>query len=149
MKSTAATEQQQRRTPPEVMDAVLTRHFQAEAAHDMAGVLATLTENCEHDVVGWPTGVSHGHEALRGFYEVLFADFQTTNVSPLRRYHGDDVVVDEVLYSAIATGRPLGLEGKNRPVTFRLLHICEFSDGRISRENVWLDTAAIFAQLSG
>ena len=150
MTSTATTDSQnQRKTPPEVMDAVLARHFQAEAAHEMAGVLATLTEDCEHDVVGWPTGVSHGHKELRPFYEALFADFQTTSVSPMRRYHGQDLIVDEVLYSAIATGRPFGLEGKNRPVSFRLLHICEFSDGRICRENVWFDAATIFAQLSG
>jgi hypothetical protein len=33
-------------------------------------------------------------------------------------------------------------------VTFRLMHVCEFRDGRISRENVWMDVAAIVAQLT-
>jgi hypothetical protein len=31
---------------------------------------------------------------------------------------------------------------------FRLLHICGTRDGIISRECVWMDTAAIVAQLS-
>jgi hypothetical protein len=30
-----------------------------------------------------------------------------------------------------------------------VLHVCETRDGLISRENVWMDTAAIVAQLSG
>jgi hypothetical protein len=34
-------------------------------------------------------------------------------------------------------------------VTFRILHVCEFRDGRMCRENVWLDSGAIVAQLAG
>jgi hypothetical protein len=30
----------------------------------------------------------------------------------------------------------------------RVLHIFEFRDGRISRENVWLDAGAAIAQLT-
>jgi hypothetical protein len=33
-------------------------------------------------------------------------------------------------------------------ITFRILHVFEFRDGLISRENVWPDTAAIVGQLS-
>jgi len=134
-------------TPPQVMDEVLARHFEAEAGHDMAAILDTLTDDVEHDVVGWPGGPNIGHEALQPFYTQLFADLKATEVKPLRRYYGDNPVVDEVEYHAIATGHPLGLDGRNRPVSFRLLHICEFRDGKISRENVWLDTASLFQQL--
>lgn len=134
---------------PRTMDEVLARHFEAEANHDMDGILATLTEDCEHDVVGWPTGVSRGHGELKGFYERLFADFQEHTVTPLRRYHAENLLVDESLYVGTATGTPFGLEGRGREVTFRILHVCEFSDqGLISRENVWLDLAAIFQQLA-
>jgi len=135
-------------TPPEVMDQVLARHFEAEAAHDMAGILATLTDDVEHDVVGWPGGPNIGHEALQPFYTQLFADLLATDVKPLRRYYGENLLVDEVEYHAVATGHPLGLDGRNRPVSFRLLHICEFTDGKISRENVWLDGASLIHQLS-
>ena len=134
-------------TPPQVMDEVLARHFEAEANHDMAAILDTLTDDVEHDVVGWPGGPNVGHDALQPFYQQLFGDFRATDVKPLRRYYGEDLVVDEVEYHAIATGHPLGLDGRDRPVTFRLLHICEFTSGKISRENVWLDAASLFAQL--
>ena len=45
-------------------------------------------------------------------------------------------------------GEMLGVPGNNRRITFRILHVFEFRDGLISRENVWLDTAAIVGQLA-
>ena len=135
-------------TSPEVMDKLLADHFSAEAMRDMDGLIATLSEDCEHDVVGWPTGVSNGHAELKPFYEQLFADFETGLVEPLRRYYGDDFCVDEVLWKGKATGQPFGMPGNDRPVEFRMLHVCEFADGKMTRENVWLDTATLFAQLS-
>jgi predicted ester cyclase len=42
----------------------------------------------------------------------------------------------------------LGLPGNGRRISFRMLHIFEFRDGLISRENVWLDTAAVINQSS-
>lgn len=40
-----------------------------------------------------------------------------------------------------------GAPGSDQPVMFRMLHIWEFRDGLISRENVWLDGGSIAAQL--
>ena len=45
-------------------------------------------------------------------------------------------------------GEFLGIAGHGRRISFRLLHVWEFKTGRISRENVWLDSAAIVAQLT-
>ena len=46
------------------------------------------------------------------------------------------------------TGTPFGLEGRGRPLEFRLLHIVQFThNGDIQRENVWIDFAAILRQL--
>jgi predicted ester cyclase len=46
------------------------------------------------------------------------------------------------------TGSLLGMPGNGRRVSFRMLHVFEFREGLISRENIWLDTAAIVNQLS-
>ena len=47
-----------------------------------------------------------------------------------------------------APGRPFGLEGKGRPLAFRLLHVIEFAaDGTMKRENVWIDMGAVLQQL--
>ncbi|HKT86413.1 MAG TPA: ester cyclase [Novosphingobium sp.] len=132
----------------EMMDAKLEEHFGFEARDDVEGVLSTLTEDVEHDIVGWPAGPSHGREATRGFYTALFADLADGQVKSIRRLYGDNFLVDESVWSGRAAGRPFGLEGRGRPLSFRLLHVLEFTEGgRISRENVWIDTAAIQQQL--
>jgi predicted ester cyclase len=45
-------------------------------------------------------------------------------------------------------GAFLGVPRRGRRITFRMLHVWELRDGRISRENVWLDSGAIMAQLT-
>jgi predicted ester cyclase len=54
----------------------------------------------------------------------------------------------EQLMTGTVIGEMLGLPGNGRRITFRILHVFEFRDGLISRENVWLDSAAIVAQLA-
>lgn len=130
------------------MDQKMDEHFGFEAGDNVDGVLATLDRNVEHDIVGYPTGPTHGRDAARGFYENLFSDLSESKFETIRRYYGEDFMVDESLWSGKAPGRPFGLEGRNRPLAFRLLHVVEFSPaGEIKRENVWIDLAAILQQL--
>lgn len=42
----------------------------------------------------------------------------------------------------------MGIRGNGRRVTFRMLHVWDFKDNAISREQVWLDGSAIAAQLT-
>ena len=130
------------------MDRKIDEHFGFEASDNVEGVLGTLAADVEHDIVGSPTGPTHGRDNARGFYEHLFADLADGQVRSLRRLYGEDFLVDESLWRGRAAGRPFGLEGRNRPLEFRLLHVMEFAgNGDIRRENVWLDLAAILRQL--
>jgi hypothetical protein len=132
----------------EQMDRKMDQHFGFEASDDIQGVLATLTPDAEHDIVGWPTGPTHGREAARGFYEALFADLSDGKVRCLRRLYGEDFLVDDSMWRGRAPGRPFGLEGRNRDLEFRLLHVIEFDrSGDMKRENVWVDLASIIQQL--
>jgi predicted ester cyclase len=132
------------------MDAKIDEHFGFEAADNVAGVLATLTPDVEHDIVGWPTGPTRGPEATRPFYEALFSDLADGKVRCVKRLYGEDFLVDESVWSGTAPGRPFGLDGRGRPLEFRLLHVVEFAaSGSIKRENVWIDLAAIQQQLAG
>ena len=134
----------------EQMDRKLDEHFAYEAADDVEGVLATLSDDVEHDIVGSPTGPVRGPEAARGFYEALFADLADGSVRSKRRLYGDNFMVDDSIWRGTAPGRPFGIEGKGRPLEFRLLHVVEFTDqGSIARENVWIDLASIQRQLAG
>lgn len=133
---------------PEQMDAKIDEHFAYEQGDDVDGVLATLADDATHDVVGWPAGPSHGREAARVFYERMFADLSESSVTPTRRLYGNGFLIDESVWRGKAPGNPFGLEGNGRPLTFRLLHVMEFTDeGQIQREQVWLDIAAIIQQL--
>jgi hypothetical protein len=130
------------------MDRKLDEHFGFEAQDNVEGVLATLAADVEHDVVGWPGGPVRGRDSTRPFYEALFADLSEGKVRSLRRLYGDNFMVDDSLWTGKAPGRPFGLEGRDRPLAFRLLHVIEFADsGEIRRENVWVDMGAILQQL--
>ena len=133
---------------PTQMDHKIDEHFGFEAQDNVEGVLATLTDDAEHDIVGWPTGPTHGRDSARGFYETLFADLADGKVQSRRRLYGENFLVDESLWRGTAPGRPFGLEGKGRPLEFRLLHVVEFAEaGDIKREQVWIDLASILQQL--
>jgi len=130
------------------MDHQLDEHFRYEAMDDVEGVLATLAPDVEHDIVGSPTGPTHGREAARHFYVRLFADLSESRVRTQRRLYGENFLVDESLWSGTAPGQPFGVEGRGRPLEFRLLHVLEFTEaGHIARENVWVDMAAVLGQL--
>ena len=67
---------------------------------------------------------------------------------PTHRYYGDDFCVIEHLWSGTVPGTFLGIPGNGKRISHRMLHVWEFRDGLISRENVWLDTGSIVAQLT-
>lgn len=132
----------------EEIDRAIDEHFGYEANDDVEGVLATLAPDATHDIVGWPSGPTHGRENARPFYEALFADLSEGKVTCTKRLYGNNFLVDESVWEGKAPGRPFGLEGKGRPLRFRLLHVIEFADDRkIQRENVWVDMAAMLGQL--
>ena len=130
------------------MDRKINEHFGFEAADNVEGVLATLAPDARHDIVGWPTGPTRGRENARPFYEALFADLAEGKVTCTRRLYGENFLVDESVWEGRASGRPFGLEGRGRPLKFRLLHVVEFTGGGdIQHEQVWVDLAAIAQQL--
>lgn len=99
-------------------------------------------------MVGAPGGPLHGRAAVRQRYEQLLNNVRTGQLTETRRFYGDDVCVVEHECRAIVTGHFAGIPGNGRRVIFRMLHIFEFRTGRISRENVWLDTTTVMAQLA-
>ena len=132
----------------EEMDRIVDQHFAFEAADDVEGVLGSLAEGAEHEVVPSPVGKLRDRGRRRAFYEALFRDLEGEGVTPVRRLYGDGFLVDEaVWHGRIADGRQFLCEGKSGRVSFRLLHIFELRDGKIAREDVWCDLAAIQKQL--
>ena len=133
---------------PAGMDQKIDEHFGFEAADEVDGVLATLAPDATHDIVGYPSGPTHGRDNARPFYEQMFKDLSESRVTVIKRLYGENFLVDESLWRGTAPGRPCGLEGNGRPLAFRILHVIEFNEaGEMARENVWVDLAAIMRQL--
>ena len=129
------------------MDRLIEQHLRAEAAGDPAATVAMYTDDVEHDVVGAPHGPLHGREAAQGFYEQFMRDIRTDRMELTRSHYGEDFCVTEHQWTGTVPGSFLGVAGNGRQISFRVLHVWEFRDGRISRENAWLDGATALAQL--
>lgn len=133
---------------PQRMDEIINQHFRYEATDDVAGVVGSLAENIEHEVVPSPVGMQTDRAKIANFYSMLFADLKGERVTPLRRLYGKDFVVDESLWQGrIENGRIFRCEGRSGKVNFRLLHVFELEGEKIKREQVWCDLAAIQKQL--
>jgi hypothetical protein len=129
------------------MDALADAHFRAEQDADIAAIVEGFAEGAEHDVAGRPGDALHGAEQIAAFYGALLADLKIDRFEPIRRWYGDDHLVDESILHATAIGHPFGLAGRGRHVHARILHIFEFGEERITRESAWLDLAGIGQQL--
>lgn len=130
------------------MQALVSRHLRAEGEGDVDGAVAVYTDDIDHDVVGFPNSPTRGKAGARDFYRYLTANFRTEDEQVLHRYLADDAMILEQMMTGTVVGSMLGLPGNGRRISFRILHIFEFRNGLVSRENVWLDTAAIADQLS-
>ena len=134
----------------EEMDKVVDDHFRFEATDDIEGVMASFVPDgpIMHECVPSTVGILHDRGQMADFYKNLFACAKGEKATMIRRFYGEDFLVDESVWKGRAPGRPFGLEGRDRPLEFRLLHVVEYApDGRLKRENVWLDLAAILQQL--
>lgn len=124
------------------------QHIAAEMAGDTAGAVSVYTDDVEHDVVGAPSGLLHGPAAAQGFYDYLVANVRTERMTATREQYGEDFCVVEHETTGVVKGEFLGIPGNGRRVTFRMLHVWDFKDDAISREQVWLDGGSIAAQLT-
>ena len=123
-------------------------HMAAENLGDIDGAVAVYTDDVVHDVVGFPDSPAQGKDAARNFYAYLTANFRSENWDVLRQFFADDAMILEQLMTGTVIGSLLGLPGNGRRISFRMMHVFEFRDGLISRENIWLDAAAVVDQLS-
>jgi steroid delta-isomerase-like uncharacterized protein len=124
------------------------QHLKAEGEGDVDAAVAVYTDDVVHDAVGFPGSPRTGKQAAREFYGFLTANFRTEAEEPLNRWFADDTMLLEQLMTGTVIGEMLGIPGNGRRVTFKIFHVFEFTDGLVSREQVWIDSGAIVAQLT-
>ena len=106
-----------------------------------------MADSIVHDVVGSADGPVHGLAAVRRRYqEFLTATVHERDV-PIRRLYGKDFVFDEHAWHGRLTGHAFDIDGHGRWISDRVLWLLEVRDGRIVRQTVWNDLAAITRQL--
>jgi len=115
---------------------IVERHLKTEGAGDVDGAVAVYTDDVVHDAVGMPGSPRSGKEAARDFYRFLTANFRTETEKPVRRFFDGDTMVLEKRMTGTVIGELLGIPGNGRRVTFGILHVFDFREGLISREQV-------------
>jgi pimeloyl-ACP methyl ester carboxylesterase/ketosteroid isomerase-like protein len=132
---------------PADMDWIIDAHFEAERRGDVEAILATVSDDISHEVLGAGLGKLRGKDAVRAFYEQLSQDLTIDAYTSVRRLHGPGHAWEEGLVHATAAGKPFGLDGRDRRVIYRLNHLFEFRNGLICSELGIPDAASILAQL--
>jgi hypothetical protein len=130
------------------MDALVDGHYRAEEAGDIDAIVAGFVPDAEHDVAGRPGEPLRGGEAIAAYYRGLLGGLAIARFETVRRWYGQDHVVDESILHGAVEGRLFGVDGGGRTVRVRLLHVFDFADGLIRRESAWLDQASLEPQLA-
>jgi steroid delta-isomerase-like uncharacterized protein len=133
---------------PEDMLRLVDEHIKAEMAGDLDGAVAVYTDDVVHETIGAPTGPLVGPAAARGFYEWLTSTLDTNEMQLTKARFGDDHCTVEHLATATVHGEFMGIPGNGKRITFRMLHVWDFADGKISGEQIWLDGGSIAEQLT-
>jgi uncharacterized protein len=132
----------------EEMDRVIDDHFRFEATDDLDGVMGSLADEVEHEIIPGPYGPLTGHARIRQFYEKLFTELSGESVTPVRRLYGDDFLIDESIWHGHVHDRgSLLCADRSGPADMRIIHVFNLRDGKIVREHAWWDAATIQRQL--
>lgn len=133
---------------PEAMNHLIEKHLEGERTGNSALAISVYTDDVEHDVVGAPAGPVQGPAAAQAFYDHLIRDIRTERMDVTRAYYGADFCTIEHQWTGTIPGSFCGVPGHGKRISFRMLHVFEFRDEKISRENVWFDGGSIVAQLT-
>lgn len=131
------------------VDEFVDAHLQREVRGDIDAVLAAFADDVIFDVVNAPGGPMVGIEAVRRGYETWRSVARCERFTSIRRRHGEDLVADEGMWHGRFVGALFGPARPDLTVRYRVLHVLELRAGRIARETVWHDLAAIQRQLAG
>jgi steroid delta-isomerase-like uncharacterized protein len=128
---------------------IIDRHFAAENAHDVAGTLATYTDDIVWDDITHPMSPFLGKESVGGVYSGIIDAIPDVRLESVWRVSADDgrAVVDESILTGHVHGTWSGVDGGGAPVRVRILHVFELRDGLIARENAWFNAADVVRQV--
>ena len=127
--------------------ALLARHLESENAHDMAGTLATLTDDCVF--VDTALGTFHGHDGAAEYYRLWWDAFDN-EVTPEQLYVVDDhTAVAETRWRGTHVGAFLDIEPTRRAVDVPVAIVVDVRDGLMATERLYWDARSVVDTLTG
>ncbi len=133
-------------TNREINERCLYQHIKAEAAHDMAGTLATIHPDALFE--DQPLGlVLNGREATSLHYGLWWGAFGLQTDGGALHWVSDDLVICEADFVGTHIGNFLGVEPTGLPIRFPFTVYVRFKDGLLLGERFFYDLNMIMAQL--
>lgn len=132
----------QTRAPEDVARSV----FEAMSRHNLDVLGELIPPDGVDDFV--PVGEFRGPEAIRGFWAEMFAAFPDFSVTIDRIVSGDSTAVVQWRASGTFTGGAFqGIHPTGRPVELRGVDVMDISEGKIRRNTIYFDGAALARQI--
>lgn len=125
---------------------VLDRHVRAETAFDMAGTLATLTEDCRFEDV--PEGRLYlGREGARSYYERWWGAFRVRPEGGRLYVPDPHTLIVETRFVGSHQGDWDGSAATGRALDLPLVIVVAFAGGLMSGERFYYDRATLRQQI--
>jgi steroid delta-isomerase-like uncharacterized protein len=121
--SARAREQLRRNISTELYDEIRElwkRHSIAEESRDLAGLIATLTEDCVYEISAWGKRWE-GHEGAASFYNALLTAFPDIHFALTEIVIGPQGVCEEALVSATHERDWLDVPAGGRQLEFQVV----------------------------
>jgi predicted ester cyclase len=125
-------------------EAVVQRHVEAEARHDVEATLATF-HAARYEVPA--LGVSEGADAVRDLLQSMITGFPDWRFEPGPLRHGDDFVLVELRMFGTHLGPWAGWEPTGRKMDVQVACVFEFTGDQLVCERVYFDFATVMRQL--
>ena len=120
------------------------RHSIAEDARDIDGLVATLSEDCEYEIV--PTGQRWvGHAGARAFYSELFAAFPDNAFALSEIVIGPQGAFEVATLTGTNTGPWAGVAPSGLAVSLEVLILFPWDPAteQFTGERIWFDRGTI------
>jgi steroid delta-isomerase-like uncharacterized protein len=114
------------------------KHVLAENRRDIAGLLATLVENPRYVIMA--TGLTYeGKEGVAGFYQGLFDGMPDANFNLQTVTVGEEMVVEESVFTGTHTGLLFNLPPSGKFITFPLIIMFPMVGDKFGGERMYFD----------
>lgn len=122
------------------------KHVLAENKRDIPGLLATLVDDPLYEIMA--TGLQYvGKEGVASFYQGLFDGMPDANFDLKSVTIGEDMVVEESVFTGTHTGSLFNLPPSGKFITFPLIIMFPVIGDKFGGERMYFDMNTLLTQM--